>query len=427
VLATHGFKIDSSINMNDARWISALEASRRLAVSRATLYAYVSRGYIRSQAAPGSTRTRVYSLDDVGRVRRQSEERRQPEKAAAHALDWGMPVLESAISFIDDGRLYYRGHDAVALSRSRGLADVASLIWLGRFDAASVTQRSQSRRLPRTLDVTAPFMARAQATLARASAGDGGASDLRPDAVAATGWHILQLLASTAGGSGFRESQIEAGLARAWRTNAASVGLLRSALILSADHELNVSSFTARCVASAGSTPYAVAIAGLAALEGVRHGGTGARVDSMLQAIRRERSLPRAIANRLRRGEPIDGFGHPLYRDGDPRAKALLAQLVEEHRRSSELAFVLDVVDATSAATGHHPNIDFALTAVARVLRLPPHSGLTLFAIGRTIGWIGHAIEQYATGQLIRPRARYVGVVPGQGRLRGADETSVSG
>ncbi|HLG59136.1 MAG TPA: citrate synthase [Vicinamibacterales bacterium] len=412
--------------MNDARWISALEASRHLAVSRATLYAYVSRGYIRSQAAPGSTRTRVYSLEDVGRVRRQSEERRQPAKAAAHALDWGMPVLESAISFIDGARLYYRGHDAVALSRSRGLADVASLIWIGRFDAASLTQRSQSRRSPRTLDATAPFMSRAQAALARASARD-GASDLRPDAVAATGWHILQLLASTAGGSGFQESRIEAALARAWRTNATGVGLLRSALILSADHELNVSSFTARCVASAGSNPYAVAIAGLAALEGVRHGGAGARVDSMLQAIRRERSLSRAIADRLRRGEPIDGFGHPLYRDGDPRAKALLAQLAEEHRRSSELTFVLDVVDATSAATGHHPNIDFALTAVARVLRLPPHSGLTLFAIGRTIGWIGHAIEQYATGQLIRPRARYIGVMPGQGRLRRPDETSVNG
>ena len=58
------------------------------------------------------------------------------------------------------------------------------------------------------------------------------------------------------------------------------------------------------------------------------------------------------------------------------------------------------------------PTLDFALATVARVLGLPPQSGLTLFAIGRTIGWIGHAIEQYATGQIIRPRAKYVGPVP---------------
>ena len=65
-----------------------------------------------------------------------------------------------------------------------------------------------------------------------------------------------------------------------------------------------------------------------------------------------------------------------------------------------------------AAVTRERPNLDFALAALARVLRLPAGSPLTLFAIGRTIGWIGHAIEQYATGHLIRPRASYVGVAP---------------
>jgi citrate synthase len=90
----------------------------------------------------------------------------------------------------------------------------------------------------------------------------------------------------------------------------------------------------------------------------------------------------------------------------------LIAQLRRHYARSAELAFVLDFADAAGAAAGERPNLDFALAAVARVLRLPAASPLTLFAIGRTIGWIGHAIEQYATGQLIRPRAKYVGVVP---------------
>jgi len=173
-----------------------------------------------------------------------------------------------------------------------------------------------------------------------------------------------------------------------------------------------VSSFTARCVASAGSNPYAVVIAGLAALEGPRHGGASARVGAMLASLRRARPLRRAVAERVRRGERIDGFGHPLYPAGDPRAVALLEDLGECCGNAAELRFVLEVADAARTATGDEPNLDFALTAVAHVLRLPPQAPLMLFAIGRTIGWIGHAIEQYGTAQLIRPRAKYVGVQP---------------
>src|SRR5215470_18452417 len=116
-------------------WISAAEASRLLGVSRTTLYAYVSRGFIRSQPRPGSTRERIYARDDVERLRRQTEERRDPDKARARALQWGLPILESAITLIDGRHLYYRGHDAVSLSRSRPVSDVASLIWTGAFDS----------------------------------------------------------------------------------------------------------------------------------------------------------------------------------------------------------------------------------------------------------------------------------------------------
>jgi citrate synthase len=182
--------------------------------------------------------------------------------------------------------------------------------------------------------------------------------------------------------------------------------------VLCADHELNVSSFTARCVASAGSHPYAVVIAGLAALEGPKHGGASARVESMLESMRHARSVRTAVRDRLRRGEVVDGFGHPLYSDGDPRAHFLLDLLAEHYAPSAEWRFVREIARAAAASTGEHPNIDFALAAVARVLRLPAGAPLTLFAIGRSVGWIGHAIEQYATGQLIRPRAKYIGVAP---------------
>jgi citrate synthase len=190
------------------------------------------------------------------------------------------------------------------------------------------------------------------------------------------------------------------------------VDVLRAALILCADHELNVSSFTARCVASAGSNPYAVVVSGLAALEGTKHGGVSARVESMLESVRRETRLQPAIDARLRRGDRIDGFGHPLYPHGDPRAATIVALLRDRYAASPEWRFVREFAERAAVAVREEPNLDFALAALARVLRLPPGAPLTLFAIGRTIGWIGHAIEQYATGQLIRPRAKYVGVVP---------------
>jgi citrate synthase len=395
---------------SDHSWVGAADASRLLGVSRATLYAYVSRGYVRSQATAGPSRERLYSRDDVERLRRRTEARRDPDNAAARSLQWGLPVLESSIAFIDGRRLYYRGHDAVELARTRSVAEIASLVWTGRFDA-------MSERPPRLVGATAPdrtlgFVARAQAALAAASVRDHAAFDLRPDSVTQTGWRILHLLTRTARISRTSAPTIDQGLAHTWDVKARGTDVLRSALILCADHELNVSSFTARCVASAGSHPYAVAIAGLSALEGTRHGGISARVESMLDACQRARQPRAAMSARLRRGESIDGFGHPLYREGDPRATALLDMLGERYRKSRELTFVLEVADAAGALTRELPNLDFALVAIARVLRLPAGSPLTIFAIGRTIGWIGHALEQYATGQLIRPRAKYIGAVP---------------
>jgi citrate synthase len=399
--------------MNARRgWIGAAEAAAVLGVTRATLYAYVSRGYVRSQARPGASRERGYSRDDIERVRRRTEERRDPDKAAARALQWGVPVLESAITLIDAGRLYYRGHDAAALARSRSVEEVASLVWMGRFDAMSAAAPARIPDARRTPGDDLRFVARAQSLLAAASSRDPLAFDLRPDSVALCGWRILHLLTAAAARSAATGPAIDQALAHAWGVRGRGVGVLRAALILCADHELNVSAFTARCVASAGSNPYAAVIAGLAALEGTRHGGAGARVESMLDEMRRTPHLRGAVAARLRRGETTEGFGHPLYPGGDPRARVLLDLLRQHYAKSAELRFILDFLEASAPAVRERPNIDFALAAVARVLRLPSGSPLALFAIGRSIGWIGHAIEQYALNQLIRPRARYVGALP---------------
>jgi citrate synthase len=398
--------------MNEGRqsWVGAVDAARLLGVSRTTLYAYVSRGFLRSQASLHSPRERLYSHDDVERLRRRTEERRAPDKAAARALQWGMPILESSIALIDGHRLYYRGFDAAVLAQTRSLEEVAALIWMGRFEGLPHVRPIATPASPSRL----PFVTRAQALLGAAAARDPLAFDLRPAVVSATGVRVLRLLSKAAVGSQPGYARVDDVLARAWRIGDRGAAVVRAALVLCADHELNVSSFTARCVASAGSHPYAVVIAALSALEGPRHGGTSARVEALLDSVRRARSVTAALAARLRRGESIDGFGHPLYGAGDPRARLLLDLLGERYAKSAEYRFVAEFATATGDTIGERPNVDFALAAVARVLRLPPGAPLMLFAIGRSVGWIGHALEQYENRQLIRPRAKYVGPLPVQ-------------
>ncbi len=391
--------------------MTAGEASRSLGVNRATLYAYVSRGFIRSEARPGRSRERRYAREDVERLQRRNEERRDPAKAAGRALQWGLPILESGITLIAGGKFYYRGHDAVRLSATHSVEQVASLIWTGGFDADF--SDTPLHVISGGTAAGLPFTSRAQSVLAVVSARDPLAWDLRPHAVAQSGWRILNLMTSVAAESAELSDTIEETLARAWLTKSHHAAeLIRAALILCADHELNVSSFTARCVASAGANPYSVVIGGLAAIEGTKHGGAAIRVENLLAALRRSRDVRRALAERLRRGEPIDGFGHRLYPTGDPRATAIMSMLRERFPKSPELVYAQSVATAGESLTGEKTTIDFALAALSRVLRLPSGSPLMLFALGRAIGWIGHAIEQYGLDAIIRPRARYVGQTP---------------
>src|SRR5260221_364621 len=272
-------------------WLSSAEGGEQLGVSRATLYAYVSRGLVRSSPAPGDSRGRRYAREDVERLRGRSEERRDPRKTAERALHFGVPVLESAITLISGDRLFYRGHDVALLARTRSLEEVASLIWTGAFDGDVAATDLHVVAGGRSLEGL-PFITRAQSMLPLVATRDPLALDFRPRSVAQTGWRILNLL------------------------------------------------------------------------------------------------------------------------NGDPRAKVLFELLQTHLPKSAEVRLALEIAEAGKELIHDTPTIDFALVALARALKLPSGSALTLFAIGRSIGWIGHAIEQYGRGELIRPRAKHVGAIP---------------
>ncbi|MBL8165208.1 MAG: citrate synthase family protein [Anaerolineae bacterium] len=402
--------------MSKSRYLSAQEAAAELGISLATLYAYVSRGLLRSEEGDDSRRTRRYLAEDVERLKARKEGRRSPEDAVEASLHFGLPVLESAITLIDRGKLYYRGHDATRLAEAASVEQVAGLIWTGHMEQGgalfTTAQHPAAARVRQAQALLVDLRAidRFCVALPLAASVDLAAYDLRPAAVTAAGARILTLLVQLAGDEKTGGDGVAARLAAGWGVNDPDAGrLISAALILCADHELNISAFTARVVASGGATPYQVVSAGLAALQGYKHGGHTARVEALLREIKQPSNARAVLVERLKRGEALPGFGHTLYPDGDPRAAYLLERLSQYAPRSEVLRLAQAVCSEAETLFGQHPTIDLALVTLAGALRLPDGAALAVFAIGRTIGWIGHALEQYADDKMIRPRARYVG------------------
>jgi citrate synthase len=175
-------------------------------------------------------------------------------------------------------------------------------------------------------------------------------------------------------------------------------------MVLLADHELTSSAFAARIAASTGASLPACLLAGLATLSGPLHGDASSRVKAMFDEVERA-GAEHVIAHHLSTGLPLPGFGHPLYPDGDPRAKALLA-LIDPPKAIARF------IEKSTQLTGLQPNIDVVLAALVTRHRLPDSTAFGLLATARSVGLLAHSLEQSGVGQLIRPRGRYVGIAP---------------
>jgi citrate synthase len=388
--------------MSESNYVNAREAAAELNVSRATLYAYVSRGLIESVAQPGQRR-RVYALRDVRALRKSRDGARDGDVSKTRPLDFGAPVLDSALCTIQDGRLFYRGRDAAALAAASTLEGVAGLLWDVE-EPIEFPMPAPDKASEKSLGIS-----RAIHHLTRAASVDPLAHGRSKTALLGAGARIVGII-----GAAFEAEHgrtIDQALARGWCAPKAAKAI-RAALIMAADHELNASTFVVRCVASTNANPYNAVIAGLAALQGSRHGGQTLQVSAFFDEAERAESPERAVADRLARGDTLPGFGHTLYPAEDVRAATVLAIARETGGDPATLAFSEKIVEATGMMTGEHPNIDFALVTLARAFRLPASAPFGIFATGRAVGWIAHAREQYRDNRLIRPRARYVGEEP---------------
>ncbi|HUB43271.1 MAG TPA: citrate/2-methylcitrate synthase [Streptosporangiaceae bacterium] len=246
-----------------------------------------------------------------------------------------------------------------------------------------------------------------------AVSGAPGSGSFSPDSVAAgsSGAGGPGAGASGAGPSG-SEVAVAARLAPKLCAGPVPSGLVRvlnAALVLVADHELAASTLAARVAASMRADPYAVVATGLGAMGGALHGGAALGAELMLGSASSPADAPRVVGDLLRRGEKLPGFGHFVYKDGDPRANLLLRLISEFAPDSPQLAISQAVTDEARRRALPEPNIEFALAVLAGVAGMIRGSGEAIFATGRTAGWLAHALEEYERNVPIRPRSVYTG------------------
>jgi citrate synthase len=418
-------------------WIGAAEAAERLGIKPASLYAYVSRGVLgRRRDADG--RGSLFDADEVTRLALKGRPRRAPTGAEL--------IIESSLTEITGTQLRYRGQDVIGLARRRTFEDIASLLWSGTLDgdrnghgdnagdgsapgwqatpAALATGSAAQAALPAG---TLP-LERLQVIVPALAATDPLRLHLDRSAVIAAGRSLIAGMvgclpgpveqspagADEAGGIDGTGS-VAWRLTRALRPGPPDPGLVsavQTALVLLADHELAASTLAARVAASVRADPYAVVATGLGALGGAMHGGAALGAEVMLGSAAGPADAPRVVGSLLRRGERIPGFGHFVYKSGDPRAVLLLQVIAEHAPDSPRLAVAKAVVSEVHRRALPEPNIDFALATLAGVAGMVPGAGEAVFAVARTAGWIAHALEEYDRKAPIRPRGVYTGLAP---------------
>lgn len=401
-------------------WIDAAAAAERLGVKPATLYAYVSRGVLKRRHDSGGRRS-LFDAAEIEQLARRGRPRGQPPEL----------VIESAITALGVDRPYYRGHDALALARTADFESVAEWLWSGPAvpgegsDAGNGGPLWESDPAALRAAVTAQRglpadllpLDRLQVIITVLGAADTLRHQLDPASVAATGRRLISGLVDALPVVAAAETGAGAGsiAERLWRrltpqpATPALLAALQAALVLLADHELAASTLAARVAASAKADPYAVVLTGLGVLGGPLHGGASYGAERLLAEVAEPGQAARVIAERVRRGERIPGFGHTVYKNGDARGTALLDRVEAAAPGHDRLAAARAVLAEMRRRRLPEHNVDLALAALVSVSGMIPGAGEAIFAVARTAGWLAHAMEEYARGTLLRLRAHYVG------------------
>jgi len=370
------------------RFLGADEAARQLGVQKATLYAYVSRGLIQRRVAVDG-RTSLYSAADLDALLRRAR-RRDVEPRPSIDVQ-----IVTRITVLDEAGVRYRGHDVAALARTCHFEQVAELLWTGtlpdhvvvwpspepgdRALARRVTRAARAPALPALVAVTSALGAR------------------HPDDDPPTAARRLLGVVPTVLGEpdGAPDGSMAERLARCWQPQTADAlaGVVDRALVLLADHELATSTLAVRVAGSTWTPPYQAFVAGLAVIQGPLHGAATRLVHELLVDCE-QHGAEAVVAQRLRAGERLPGFGHKIYKGDDPRLTPLLEAIATLPDPRGRLDVVDDLMREAGVRLTRRPNIDLGLGALAFVAGLP--ADVPIFAVARLAGFAAHLVEELA-------------------------------
>ena len=403
--------------------LTAPEACKLLGVKSATLYTYVSRGFLKPVQQP-NTKANRYWRAEVESLQVRSSARGGHTAAAALAMRWGQPVLNTSITEITPLGPRYRGHLAEDLTRHPGLFEnVAELLWSGVLHDDPRPWRVPPMRadIGRAIESVGNPELRIVRDFAIATTALGGVSladELRSGSIAHYSHELLLTFAGCCGVLGPQkkfikppaETHVAVHVLNALGVPATeeAIRAVNAALILTADHELAPATFAARIAASVGSGLHACVVAALATHVGSRLAGACDLAERLLWDITSDAQLKSRIRDAEQRRELLPGFGLPLYPDGDPRARFLIKLALGIPPASRNVELAVRFVDYVRDKIGIHPNIEVGLAVLALSLGLPARSSGAVWAVGRTAGWIAHLLEQRRAGHQIRPRAHFM-------------------
>ena len=342
-------------------------------------------------------------------------------------------AVESSVSTIAPEGLFYRGIPLDAILGRATYEEVAFLLWNDRRPASgelSAVRQAYVKAWTLTPETVAAINAvpggveplwSLQAALPLLGVADGERDDMSAAAEQRRAIRILGQVGAALACRYWRipvknldpNSSLASQVLRALGSRPLPAAVADAALILYADHELAASTFAARVAAAARSGLYDGLSAAVAVLKGPLHGGSTLEVAALLRGLADSRSLESAVSLALAPGRRLPGFGHSVYKEADPRAahfRRLAEQIaVGEARRWLDAAMMLE--RRVAAEQNLYANVDLYAVAFMHAAGLKDSFMLAMFAVARTAGWLAHMIEQHQNNRLIRPRARYTGIL----------------
>ncbi|WP_127529814.1 citrate synthase [Paenibacillus kobensis] len=350
----------------------------------------------------------------------------------------GIVATTSSISSIIDGVLTYRGINIDELAENASFEEVAYLLWFGKLPTQSELddlnrQLGEYAAIPSEIieqmklyPKDSNSMAALRTAVSSLALYDAEANDMAYEANVRKAIKLqAQLPTVIAAFSRIRKGQDpiapKQGVSVAHNflymlsgeePSDVAVKSLDQALVLHADHELNASTFSARVTVATLSDIYSGVTSAIGTLKGPLHGGANEAVMVMLEEIGSLANVEPYITAKLNNKDKIMGFGHRVYKNGDPRAKHLMKMSRELGKQKGNLELYemsTKIEELVTGQKGLKPNVDFYSASVYTTLGIARDLFTPIFAISRLSGWTAHILEQYENNRIIRPRAEYTG------------------